>query len=167
MSLSRLYNKHGILVYRNAFVAMSLTRLPPIIATHTTVRKVFEQREAHLLHDYNFWYLEYYRREVGTFYKTVRFVNGPELERIEASFSGRSERIMIVTSVNIIVSFLGFFFGNASMFFAPLVLYPVYRLVFRKTIQEEKEMLAKVKCLQFFEDTLLELDYHKLLEEHE
>lgn len=49
------------------------------------------------------------------------------------------------------------------VFLAPVVVL-LYVIIFRKNFRENDEGWKKIYSLQFFEDTLLELDYHKLLE---
>lgn len=167
MSLSRLWNRHGILVYRNAFVYSSLDKLPPIVSTHTVVRKVFAEKEAQILYDGDVWYLEDHRRRVEIFYKTVRFVNGPEIERIETCLlerTGNRVALTTVTTTSTIAILSAIPMNQPGLFLVPFS-YIVYMVIFANRIERQKEMYKKIESLQFFEDTLLELDHRKFLQE--
>lgn len=167
MSLIRLYNTHGILVYRNAFVSISLTNLPPIISTHTVVRKVFSEREAQIVREGSLQDLLIYRENVLIFYKTVEFVNGPEIEMIEKCLLERTvNRVVLttVTTVSTIAVLSTVPVDEPGLFLVPFSCI-IYLATFTKRIERQKEMYKKIESLQFFEDTLLELDYHRLLEE--
>lgn len=86
MSLVRLYNKHGVLVYRNALVYSSLSELPPIGTDRSIVKTIFAEKEDQLTQDGGLTELMRYKTKVETFYKTISSINSPEIEAIEQCF---------------------------------------------------------------------------------
>lgn len=153
----------GILVYTSAFVYSVISNLPPIATDHALVKRIFAEREEQITSNGSLLALLSYKESVSEFYKTVSFINGPELEKIEEYLHvSISRNVVFFTSTTL--SALALTMEYPQVVIAP-VIGILYLIAFGNDIQKEYEAKKKINSLKFFEDTLLELDYHKLLED--